>query len=947
MTASPHRLGAGPEAGAYYTNDSAREARPDRRDEYYAKDGGGVWWSTGETVVRNGAGIDIQSFRDLCAGLDPRTGKALVRGAGASHNAGTDITMTPGKSVSVLWTAGDARQREIIEAAHRRAVSRALRLVVDEEMIVVRSGAGGAMRHKPSDLIVALFDHYTTREGDPNLHSHCVVMNVAGAPAEALSGRYRYRHLTTDPEQVFKLQRMIGAAYRAELASELALHLGTQFREAGQGQWEIAGIHQKVLTAFSKRSVQIEAFAGPNASPAQREVAALATRKGKEQIPTGDELEARWRSELAALGVDPWEQMRERAVAVEPDLWDPPFDPPELPGDSPVALAASSLFQTESVIERRDLLQRAFELAGLAGVSPDIVEAELAALQNDGRLLRLDDEVGPQRWTTPAIAACEAAMLRAALRPDERDWITPPALDKALAAATHLSGEQQDAVKMTASRDGVVILEAGAGTGKTTTARALVDAARGSGLTVIGLAPSWVAADELAASTGISAQAVARWRHDRDRGQAIPLDDRTLLIFDEAGMVGTRDMEAVLTAARDAGSKVVLVGDRRQLASVAGASALRAVAGMVERSAVMTEVRRQEADWQKAATVVMAQGDSAAGLHAYAMQDRVELVSGDEAAQARTIAAWQELRQLHGDDVLIITRRNADVADLNRRARAALRQEGRLGPDLITLPSIDRSDNKVDLPLAVGDRIRFGETLPQHGIRNGNRGTIRAISGAPESPLVTLDLDDGRRLEVGWYELAREPRYRRKPTPPRIVYALAGTAYSVQGRTAAASVVHLARQTDAREVYVSLSRHRHDARIIVERDRLDALCRRRQVDPRIPASRAEVMERIFDEAGRCCDKANVVDHVEDRAEFLLRGTVSKGQPARSRMANAVVTSRLLRQAVAWLLRYRPTLSRLGLALAIERIDRDGGIAKLRDRISATLKPDREPTSHSR
>ncbi|WP_246750872.1 hypothetical protein [Methylorubrum rhodesianum] len=74
MTASLHRLGAGAEAGLYYTNDSAREARPDRRDEYYLAEGGGVWWSTGESVVRYGASIEAASFRDLCAGRDPRCG---------------------------------------------------------------------------------------------------------------------------------------------------------------------------------------------------------------------------------------------------------------------------------------------------------------------------------------------------------------------------------------------------------------------------------------------------------------------------------------------------------------------------------------------------------------------------------------------------------------------------------------------------------------------------------------------------------------------------------------------------------------------------------------------------------------------------------------------------------------------------------------------------------
>ena len=950
MTASPHRLGAGPEAGNYYTKDSAREARLDRRDEYYAKDGDGVWWSTGETIVRNGAAIDRQSFRDLCAGIDPRTGNALVRGAGASHNAGTDIVMTPGKSVSVLWMAGDPQQREIIEAAHRNAVSRALQLIVDEEMVVVRSGAGGAIRHKPADLIVGRFDHFTTREGDPNCHTHCVVMNVAGVPAEALSGRYRYKHLTTDPEQVFKLQRMIGAAYRAELAAELAQHLGVRFREAGQGQWEIAGISQELLDRFSKRSAQIEDYAGLGASPTQREIAALATRQGKDQVPTGDELEARWRAELAALAVDPWQQIRAPASEIERTASGPEIDPPELPGEGPVARAASELFRHESVIERKDLLQRAFELAGLAGLSPDTVAAELAALQDDGRLLRLDDEARPQRWTTPAIAACEAAMLRSAERPDERDWLAEAAVDAALTAAPHLSGEQRDAVRSVASRDGVVLIEAGAGTGKTTTARALVDAAHRSGLKVVGLSPSWVAADELAASTGIAAQAIARWRHDRAHGGGPPLDDQTLVILNEAGMVGTRDMEAVLTAARDAGSKVVLVGDRRQLASVAGARALRAVADMIARSAAMTEVRRQEVDWQKAATVVMARGDSEAGLRAYAMHDRLELVSGSEAAQERTIAAWRELRQAYGDDVLIVTRRNDDAADLNRKARELLKQDGRLGPDAIALPSIDRADKPVRLALAIGDRLRFGETLPEHGIRNGNRATVRAIVlTESETPRVTLDLDDGRSLEVKWRELAREPRYGRKRTPPRIVHAYAGTAHSVQGRSAAASVVHIARETDAREVYVGLSRHRHDTRIIVERDRLDALCRQRQADPRLPASNTAVQERLFAEAARYRDKANVIEHVADREAFLRRGDVRLAQVERGRTTSTLLASRLLRDAMRWLKRSSHALTRLSVALSVQR---DGTVQArtgetLARRIEGLLRPGRERSRQPR
>lgn len=901
------KLGAGPNAGAYYTGDSLREARPDRRDDYYARYGGGTWWSSGQTVVRHDAPIDLASFKDLCAGLDPRTGEALVRGAGPTHLAAYDFCMTTGKSVSVLWMAGTAEQRALIEAAHRQAVDEALRFLIDEGLIAVRSGAAGIDHHVPTDLIVGRFDHHTTREGDPNLHTHCVIMNCAGAPDAARSKRYQYRHLTVDPADAYRWVLVTGGVFRAALARELKRSFDIGFRVAGQGQWEIAGIDQEVLSAFSKRSAQIDDSAGTDATGAQREIAALATRQGKDLVPTGDELEIRWRDELAELAADPWAQAldrdRNRIAELDQELdRDRPFDPPEIAGDGFVSRAASKLFRHETVVDRKSLLQVSLELAALTGHALESVTAELSALEESGALVQLDTQAQSMRWTTPGITATEAAMLRAAHRPGERDWITPEAMDRALARAPQLSEQQRDAARQVLGRDGVAIIEAGAGTGKTTTARAIVDAARESGLTVVGLAPSWIAADELASSTGIAAQAIARWRHDQAGPSAKRLDPATLLIVDEAGMVGTRDMEAVMTAAQQSGAKVLLLGDRRQLASVSGASALRAVADIVERSAVMHEVRRQEVDWQRAATVVMAQGDSESGLRAYAMNDRIKMVSGADAAQDRVIVLWQEQRASHGDDVLIITRRNDDAAALNRKARQALRTEGKLGPDLVELSALDRSNKAVPLKLAVGDRIRFGESLPQHGIRNGHQAVVDAIGrDADGQATLSLSHQDGRRLEVAWGSLAREPRYGRKPTPPKVVHFYAGTAYAAQGRSVSAAVLYLARSTDAREVYVGLSRHRRDARIVVEKDRLDALCRQRQADPRLPASANAIAETLFGEAGQYREKSNVVDYVHDQRAFIQDGVIRQSAELSGVGATrAQKAARLLREALSWL-----------------------------------------------
>lgn len=937
MTASLQRLRPGSDAAAYYVSQSQDEARPDRREAYYAADGDGIWWSSGQSVVGHDTPITAASFRDLCAGINPGTGKPLVRGAGPSHQSGTDCTLTPAKAVSVLWAAGTPEQRAGIEAAHHAAVDQALAFLGREGLVEVRTGAGGAVHHRPGDLIVARFTHFTTREGDPNLHTHAVILNVAGAPADTISGRYKsLEHLTVDPARLYQQQRGLGAAYRAALAGELHTRFGLRTRPAGQGQWEVAGVPEALLAIFSKRSAQILERVGPGATSAQREVAALATRRSKAELPSGEELEARWQAELAAFGVDPWQQALEVARAPDVDRVhnrpeparepEPAFDPQEIAGDTPVARAASRLFRHENVLTRASLLQSALEEAGLQGQGITAVEAELEALEREGGLLRLASVgLDPNQaacWTSPALAACEAALLRAADRPGERTWISPEAVTIALSTARHLSPEQADAVRAVAGPDGVAILEAGAGTGKTTTAQALVQAAAQSGLTIVGLAPSWVAADELAHSTGIPAVAIARWRHDharasgqhRDPGSVVrpspgsrassaapaSLDPNTLVIVDEAGMVSTRDLEAILSAAKAASAKVVLIGDRRQLASVAGASALRAVTEVVGRTGMLSQIRRQAVDWQRAASLVMAGGDAEAGLRAYAVRGHVDLVSGAEAAQARAIALWTEARGQHGADALIVTRRNADATALNQRARAVLRAEGSLGPDLVTLPARDRSDKLVGLALAVGDNLRFGESLTHLGIRNGNRARIAAIVPDPGGdPRLSLSLEDGRLLDVTWRDLSRRSSFAGKPEPPKIVHAYAGTVHAAQGRTSAAAILYVGAALDAREVYVGLTRHRFDARVVVERERLDAQCRQRQTDPRLPPTNAAILERLFGEARTYREKANVADYAGDRVAFVRDGSLNLNTPLSRRLdvSRAVRVARTLREAL--------------------------------------------------
>jgi hypothetical protein len=298
--------------------------------------------------------------------------------------------------------------------------------------------------------------------------------------------------------------------------------------------------------------------------------------------------------------------------------------------------------------------------------------------------------------------------------------------------------------------------------------------------------------------------------------------------------------------------------------------------------------------------MVMASGDAEAGLRAYETKGHIDLISGAEAAQARAIAVWSEARARHGVDTLIVTRRNADAAALNLRARAALRAEGLLGPDLVTLPARDRSDKPVGLNLAVGDNLRFGESLTHLGIRNGNRARIEAIAQELDGQTrLRLSLEDGRVLDVSWQDLARRSRFAGKVEPPKIVHAYAGTVHAAQGRTSTAAILYVAASLDAREVYVGLTRHRFDARVVVERDRLDAQCRQRQADPRLPPTDTAVLERLFSEARTFREKVNASDYATDRMAFVRDGSLNlDAPPARGlNVSRAVQAARALREAL--------------------------------------------------
>jgi conjugative relaxase-like TrwC/TraI family protein len=269
----------------------ARQAR-----DYYERGyhGGGRWYGRGALYLGLPERIANRAvYCNLLEGYSPDRSRPLTgrRIDPTKHRAALDCTFNAPKSVSLLaLAAGDAR----LINAHRRAVRRTLDRLEEHHAVARAIGRDGIRRALNTDnLTIARFDHIETRDLDPHLHTHCVVMNFTRLP----DGRWRGLH----NDDIYRHRKEIGMFYQRELALEV-LKLGYEVMPREHGQFDIAGFAEKDLESFSKRRQAILALAGESATAAEREAARVATRVGKRTVEQG-ELKLRWREEAAGLGI--------------------------------------------------------------------------------------------------------------------------------------------------------------------------------------------------------------------------------------------------------------------------------------------------------------------------------------------------------------------------------------------------------------------------------------------------------------------------------------------------------------------------------------------------------------------------------------------------------------------------------------------------------------------
>lgn len=718
-------------------------------EEYYSGKGEaeGMWLGGGAEEFELAGVVGEEAFNAVLNGADPRNKAVLAPSFSQRKILGFDLTFSAPKSVSLMFVLGDPKVRDEVRSAHDTAVLEAMSYM-EHVGAWGREGRGGKIKVEGEGFVSSSWRHRTSRAGDPQLHTHVVTANMV----KTEHGRW----VSLDSGRLYEHARTGGFLYQAALRRELTKRLGVGWERVVNGMADVKGFEQEALDQFSKRRAEVLAALEKNngQSRAAGEIAAKTTRVAKKKV-SQDSLYDKWGAEGAKVGIT--------AETIN-----------ELCGRSRVAEIATAELKTIShqlskptgmtleraTFDRRGVIQAVCEMAPpTAGVSH--IERVSDAWIKDGaipviRPARADERAGAAQrvtrvvragetiFTTPAMAALEQRVVDSAMGRRDRGvgLVDPRVLDFGLTTGigATLDDEQRDAVAhVLESGHGIDVLVGEAGTGKTYTLSAIKRIYENAGYRIAGAAVAARAAHELQEGAGIESGTLAAMLNELDRFGADALTrGRTVLVIDEAAMIGTRDLAKLLDYADRAQAKVVLVGDDGQLPSIDAGGVFRGLADRLG-SARLTTNRRQVDEREREIVQMFREGRAAAALEECSSHGR--LIVGHDAEETRRamIATWRE--QPQATKVSMIAQRRSDVYQLNRLAQLARVAAGEIEGEGLTAGHYE---------YAVGDRVLCRRNDRTLHVINGDYGRVMSIDFEGDS--LSIVKDDGEVVELPkWY----------------------------------------------------------------------------------------------------------------------------------------------------------------------------------------------------
>ena len=915
-------------ASAAYYLESQRSFR--HPNEYYTagEEPDGVWFNPkGLFGLADSGRVDSSDFHRLYNGFAPNTGGKLTQNAGSERrSAGLDMTFSADKSVSALWAVADPGLRSAIERTHNDAARVALEETVMRHCGYTRiRNREGDIEVLPADISAAMFQHGTSRDNDPQLHTHCVIFNAARTHRD---GKYRALH----QHPVYTWMKAAGAVYRNAMAWSLQERLGIRMEQYGKdGEFtRIAGIPDDLIGHWSKRRAAIIEAAremgftvegnAPRAAAANK-----ITRAGKSPDNDPEIRHRRWRGEadgfierealIASLLGKSEEITQEQVRALTAVLEDLP----------------EGLTREEAVFRLPDIVERVGNAtAGLLGrdavatsiervlLSPEVVRLTRPPRSAEGRA----DMAHTRLYSTRHNLQMEMEVrdMAAGMAAGTGHSLSAQAIETKvtglLEAGYPLSEEQIAAIRTVTSSDGrVAIIEGAAGSGKTTTLRPIADLYREHGQSIIATAVAWRTAVALGNDVDARPFCVDKLLRLAARG-GMEINKDTTIIVDEAGMLSTRQAHHILQLSERHGAKIVFAGDTQQQQPVEAGPGLRLIRDAVG-SVRVDRIRRQQADiedilahvhgetpeaarfrsglmgeqertrilgdyeamedkprftpWQVAASEALRDGDAASAIAAHHARGRFHIGYDEEKTLTGLVDDWDRYQRANPDkSSVVLARTRAEVRALSHLMRerrfAALPDAERADADRVTvIVSRGTEDDRTASPLEIarGDRLRIGATHWEKQLFNGTVVTVEEFKVERAEAGTKPSVLISARTEDGRAVSFRHDEIRDWYGNIRLDHGYALTITSAQGLTVDRTFL-LADARPAREtIYPAATRHREGLGIYVNRAplALDIADRRADNDREVAVTDTEIRAWLAERWSRSQPKEAALDYM--------------------------------------------------------------------------------------
>jgi len=865
-----------------------------------------------------------------------------------------DFTFSAPKSVSIAWAFAPTKaERAIIHQAHSDAIESGMR-AIEFEIGRARKGDAGRGGYDAGTIGWVSFDHYTARPtvevvrqdaegqkvtelhrltgtagrvpGDMQVHTHVAVFNAVETAGGRLGG--------LDLAQLEGRIHEWGALYQAYLAGNLRKHGVEADLDVRTEMARLTAVPESVVAQFSKRTLggteaareyaRSQGIDWDSLDP-ERKIGLL---KAGVQNPRGAKSDdvsdlAAWRRVAEVMGYQHRSVLRPDGIAQVLSR----EDRLEAAYFAALPLLAKQ-FLRRAVIDGTDARIAAAKGLIASGVeSPDDVSAITRAFRERGIKQRgehttlvwgaVSGNQGRERIAlTTTLHEREEETLIANARAaasDKTAALTPKQIEDAIAAFPEINfqtahGLAQRAIIDQLGAEGRLALAIGvAGSGKSTLLKPLVRAWQDDGRTVHGIALAWRQSDDLA-EAGIETRktrAVESFLRAVQSGRAM-LDQKSVLVVDEIGLLGTRQLNDILGLQKNHGFQLVMIGDPKQMQAVEAGPVidlLRRALGQTVVPELGSSVRQKDAE-ERETVLMLRNGQTAEAIMRKHENGTLEIVPGGYSeAVTRTAELWQQRLEANAArpnfKISISAPTNHDAHEISVAIRDRRRALGEIGADKITIKATDASGRTYDLALAEGDRVRlFRRTNARFEVRGtdgniGHNGTVLAVTAIAEDGVILRNAA-GKEGLVVWSRL-------RTGTSDRLQldYGDALTTNTAQGSTVTEHIHAMpagSHLVSAFGAYTSGSRHRERSFIVTSdgAERAEVIGKRPLGDRR-EVTRSDVLDNLTRNFARQPEKESALNLI-DRAAGLRRGTVHAVQkalqPLETRAAEGVVPSSL-------------------------------------------------------